>query len=221
MERTLFNNDVFKFVPNNAEELMEYDMNMIFRYLTDKELTEVAEMLNMENPETVDTDEIADAYYQAEGELQRKIADTIQDTVEYSMLEDSDYIDMEITFEHEALNDGLVEYGLLKYPEPYLIMGSHMGWRNLSGYTLTENVEIGEDILSSITGRHDYTAEISREDDKPYLEATVYTHDAPTGESYVIIPMSWIKKPLNRILETRLRKLPCLITMCSTPSGTV
>lgn len=116
MERTLFNNDVFKFVPNNAEELMEYDMNMIFRYLTDKELTEVAEMLNMENPETVDTDEIADAYYQAEGELQRKIADTIQDTVEYSMLEDSDYIDMEITFEHEALNDGLVEYGLLKYP---------------------------------------------------------------------------------------------------------
>lgn len=82
-----------------------------------------------------------------------------------------------------------------------------MGWRNLSGYTLTENVEIGEDILSSITGRHDYTAEISREDDKPYLEATVYTHDAPTGESYVIIQMSWIKKALKSDIGDKIKKI--------------
>lgn len=207
MERTLFSNDVFKFVPNNAEEVMEYDMNMIFGYLNDKELTEVAGMLKMKNPETVGTGEIADAYYQADGELQRKIADTIQDTVKDAMLEDSDYIDMEIAFEHEALNDGLVEYGLLKKAEPYLIIGSHMGWRNLSGYTLTENVEIGEDILDSLHGSYDYTAEISREDDKPYLNATVWTHDAPTGESYVIIPMSWVEKALKSDIGDKIKKI--------------
>lgn len=109
--------------------------------------------------------------------------------------------------EYEALNTGLEEYGLLKYPEPYLIIGSHMGWRNLTGYKLTDSIEDGEDIVSSLHGRYEYTAEISREDDKPYLNATVWTHDAPTGESYVIIPMSWVEKALKSDIGDKIKKI--------------
>lgn len=109
--------------------------------------------------------------------------------------------------ENESLNTGLEEYGLLKYPESYLIIGSHMGWRNLSGYTLTDEISDGEELLASLHGRYEYTAVIEREDNKPYLRAIVWTHDAPMGESYTIIPLSWIEKALKSDIGDKIQKI--------------
>lgn len=204
MKKILFTNDIFNFVPQDAEEVMN-DIESFLRYLNTEELTETAEMLKMENPETADEDEIADAYYEADPALQKEIADDIKDKAEEAMMLDSDYLSMREEEEYELLNSDLHEEGLLQHPEPYLIFGGNMGWRHLSGYKLTDDISKGEDLVSNLHGDYDYTVEVSKEDDKPYLEATVWTHDAPMGESYTIIPMSWMEKALKTDIEENIK----------------
>lgn len=204
MKKVLFTNDIFNYVPQDAEEVMD-DIESFLRYLNTEELTETAEMLKMENPETADENEIASAYYEADPALQREIADDIKDKVAEGMMLDPDYLSMREEDEYELLNADLYEEGLLQHPEPYLILGRDMGWRHLSGFKLTDDISNGKDIVDNLHENYEYTAEISREDDKPYLEATVWTHDAPTGESYTIIPMSWMEKALKTDIEENIK----------------
>lgn len=69
----------------------------------------------------------------------------------------------------------------------FIIMGSEMGWRNLSGYKATQ-AEDFNDILEAVTGDYDFTANFNYNTWENILSARISTHDSPTGEFYTIIP---------------------------------
>lgn len=132
---------------------------------------------------------IDDLNLAANKDAQKVLADVIFN----DMYEDFDLPDMYMTNEREHFKRRLMDdYGLLKGIESYLIIGSGMGWRQLNGHNLVD-IESVEDIIDALHGNYDYHEVISKDKDKAYFEAMVYTHDAPTGESYKIIPASYLK----------------------------
>ena len=102
----------------------------------------------------------------------------------------------EIEFHREMANELLKEDGFTGNKERYIIFGYGMGWRNLDGYG-GAIINSLEDMEESITKAYDYTIEVYRLVGKPYLSATVYHHDAPTGESYILLPVSRLNEALK------------------------
>ena len=80
--------------------------------------------------------------------------------------------------------------------EVYVFVGYNMGWRHRSGARI-ETVESLDDLINAVTGDWDYTISICGGDNGKYLSATVFTHDAPTGESYYMIPAKNIKEVMK------------------------
>ena len=105
---------------------------------------------------------------------------------------------------YEDLNEGILPMmGLLQEKnEPYLVLGSNMGWQHLSGYKIGE-VNSGEDIIDMLHGDYDFSATLYHEEGKHYLTAKVGSHDAPMGEGYTIIPATWLKQVLEEDPEIR------------------
>lgn len=197
MKKILYDNDYYDSLPRTGVDLMDYGMDLAIPYLEEESLTAVAKKLGMESPELASAYEITEAYYSADKELKIEIADEIVEEVHDAMASD---IDMQHGFDDDIIIDmdfACVDMGLLKKDEPYLILGSGMGWRSLSGYKITDNIFSAKDIIDNLHGDYDFRARVYREDDKPYLNATVYSHDAPMGESYTIIPMQWMEKALE------------------------
>lgn len=95
--------------------------------------------------------------------------------------------------EIERLAYELSGLGLLKEEEDYIALGSKMGWRSRSGHRVFSVKEAG-DIIDALHGNYDFEAKVFWTGGSHYLEASVYTHDAPTGEHYYIIPKSWIEQ---------------------------
>ena len=93
--------------------------------------------------------------------------------------------------------------------EDCLVMGTDIGWRNLDGFMVLEpdsEGTIAESILQS--QRTDMHLRITHEEGAPYLSATAYTHDSPTGESYTIVPASWARKAFeSKVLHDDLNNL--------------
>lgn len=77
----------------------------------------------------------------------------------------------------------------------YLFLGSNMGWRQVSGHAIGA-VSSGEDIINTLHGNYDYTAKVYWTGGTHFFEATVWHHDAPTGEHYYIVPQCWIEEAM-------------------------
>lgn len=105
------------------------------------------------------------------------------------------YLAEEIDFQRDDATEHLLGDGF--GPDTYIILGSNMGWRQKSGYKIAY-LENERDMENAVTGDYDYMIEITRPDYRtPYLEASVWTHDNPVGESYIFIP----RKNLNKALQ--------------------
>lgn len=205
MKKVLFNSDIYDCLPKTGKELMDYGMDSALNYLQEDDLTEAAKMLNMKNPEDADVEEITNNYYyEANHELQEKFANNIVDKVADAMMEDTDWCNETEREIYEHLDEELRKEGLLKKPEPCLIFVENMGWRNLYGHKLTHDISEGKELVDNLHGDYEYTAEIYHEDNKPYLNAIVSSHDSPTGEFYTIIPMSWMKEALHSDIKKRI-----------------
>ena len=132
-----------------------------------------------------------------------KVRSVVADKIYEDMRQDSDLEQTYQDGERENLTETLKSsYNLLKEPENYLLMGSDMGWRQLSGYKLTE-IKDADDLIDSLHGDYDYTLDLTKNKNLPYLEAVVYSHDAPTGESYKIVPASYLKDVFDKAPEMK------------------
>lgn len=65
--------------------------------------------------------------------------------------------------------------------------GKSMGWQKRSGYK-DFDAETGQEFLDNIMPNTDWNATIIIDNVEKSIKMTVYHHDAPTGESYVITP---------------------------------
>ena len=129
---------------------------------------------------------------------------TCKSWMEDEALNDYAFRDFASDENYEDFNEGILPMmGLLQEKdEPYLVLGSNMGWQHLSGFKIAD-VNSGEDIIDMLHGDYDYSAEIYHEEGKHYLTASVGSHDAPTGEGYTIIPASWLKQALEEDPDIR------------------
>ena len=77
--------------------------------------------------------------------------------------------------------------------EPHLCLGSNMGWQNLEGMAIFEP---DQDIATSLIQAEntDTLLQMTYTEGDPCLRATAYTHDSPTGESFIIIPQSMARQ---------------------------
>lgn len=104
------------------------------------------------------------------------------------------FISDRINFDREVATDDMAYDGF--GADTYIILGSNMGWRHLSGYTV-KYIKNDIGMENAVTGIYDYTIEISRPSaETPYLEACVSTHDS-MGEGYILIPLSRLKDALK------------------------
>lgn len=113
------------------------------------------------------------------------------------LYQSSEFIQDKIESEKDWANTCLDQDGFLGDRRKYIIFGSNMGWRHRSGYRITEVSNV-DDLGKAVTGNYDYIIRISRDHAKcPYLRAVVSTHDAPLGESYVMIPADVLDEALK------------------------
>jgi len=216
-EELLYTNDTLDFLPQSPAEIDDdYDLEECLSYLDDSSLEDLSErILGKDIFEDMDREDgveeiLADAIRDASEEEREQVLIDIYPEIRDAML-DSD--------EHDALCQELAmenfratmseQYGLLKDSEDYLFLGSNMGWQSLSGYKLA-NVSEPDDIIDALHGNYDFTAKIYHETDKPYLEASVSSHDAPMGEGYTIVPMQWMEKALKSDIGEKIQHVMLL-----------
>lgn len=119
----------------------------------------------------------------------------VHDVIWDALYQDEAYLNKELDDRHEQFAIDLSEAGLLKKEsEPYLMMfNGGVNSHNIPPYNLP-GITNTKDIVYALEGNDDCTTHIEYTRGKPYLEATVYSHDAPMGQSVSIIPQSWFQK---------------------------
>lgn len=124
-----------------------------------------------------------------------KIAEAVHDAIWDALYQDEAYLNNELEERHEQFAIDLSEAGLLKKEsEPYLIMvNGAVNSHNIPPYDLP-SITNTKDIVCALEGNDDCTTRIEYTRGKPYLKATVFSHDAPMGQSISIIPQSWFQK---------------------------
>lgn len=206
----LFENDYVGYLEDVAKTWRSYKEELFpsFPYQTDAP-QELLENLGMEEE---DIDHFfTDAYDKNEEEaydmLEQQIdtlakanekgAAVIRDFVVDQLLEDQWFYEQ---FDEEIHRDIQTDYKYLfelNVNEPHLILGSDIGWRHLKSLdVLTPETDIATTILQSERGG-DMHLQITQTEGEPCFRATAYTHDAPTGENYVVIPQTWAKEAFN------------------------
>ena len=202
----LYTNDIDELIEDAAKDYAYSPMDYLENLDEDSArsiMANIYEALEME----------ADKAYQEDIDLETLITDldldnedvrkVIADRIYEDMRQDADFKEMYLDGERESLTETLKgSYNLLKEPENYLLMGSDMGWRQLSGYKLTE-IKDADDLIDSLHGDYDYTLDLTKNKNLPYLEAVVYSHDAPTGEYYKIVPASYLKDVFDKAPEMK------------------
>ena len=124
-------------------------------------------------------------------------ANSLTQDYEEFLYQSSEFLQSKMEENKDWANTCLDEDGFLGDRRKYIIFGSNMGWRHRNGFRLAE-VSFVEDLEKAVTGNYDYTIRITRDNAKcPYLRATVSSHDAPMGESYVMIPVDVLHKALE------------------------
>lgn len=98
----------------------------------------------------------------------------------------------EICYMIESCNAFLKEQGIEQ--DAYLILGSGMTWRRLSGVKLVEETDSIRDVLDALSINSDYNLCLTFRDGDNMIEGHRYSHDEPTGVSFNIVPMGWIQE---------------------------
>lgn len=113
------------------------------------------------------------------------------------LYKDRDFLDDCLSLDKTYGNDMLKEDGFIGGTKEYIILGYNMGWRHRNGAKVTTISSIDE-MVEAVTGNYDYTIKLKREtSESPFITATVFSHDAPTGASYYLIPVMNLQKALK------------------------
>lgn len=139
---------------------------------------------------------------QKDASLRKTFMELYEENLRKTYEDDYDLQQIDADAATDRLQEDMEYNGLLKESEPYLVFGSNMGWRQLSG-TKCEDCEDAEDVLNLLHGDYDCTITLVRDDEQPYLTATVSSHDAPMGESYTLIPAQWLERAYAEVPELK------------------
>ena len=182
MIRELYNVDDLPKTVDDLNRLVSGNMHTAIAYVDGNAFFDAAKKIGFEDS---DLDHLTlykacDAYDALNPEQKNEFAEYILPEVALAMA--GDYI-----------TDAGRDMGLFYKPETYLSFSNG----NTYDYEL-KFVYDGVDLLNSFCSE-DFSChicDISREDDKPYLEAFVSSPDAPTGKIYRLVPMSWMRAAL-------------------------
>lgn len=125
----------------------------------------------------------------------------IESEVEFLMEEDSSFTKEE-AFESASSDDSLferewesfIEYltelmsEVKNYSGYWMVNGKNMGWRNRTGQKLVE-AEDGKKLISEILPEVQFTLRGKKYYNR--IELVVSHHDSPTGETYIVKPISY------------------------------
>lgn len=211
---TYFSNDTYDIVQSEAEYAIENPMDAIYFGLMDADeflqfITDYVKKNHHKNEEKVkelvkdidvfDSSDVEakiepliDEFYKDE-----KAVEALKEEFIEALYRDYERIDFIVEDRREMADEDLKEDGFLGDDEKYIIIGTGVGWLQKNVYFMA-TVNSEADLERAITGNYDYTIHITREDkDTPWLHASVYHHDAPTGESFTCIPVKWLNKALE------------------------
>lgn len=113
--------------------------------------------------------------------------------VENALYESPEFQEDRVDEERECATYLLSEMGFLKEGEIWIIL-SYNGIKQTYDFQNIADIKDVLDMEKAVTGDYDYNITIKREDEKPYLDVIVYSHDAPTGELYAFIPVSKLEE---------------------------
>ena len=222
---TIFDNDFVAYCDEVAKDYPSY-MNDFFPDFpnTTDDATEILSDLGMdsraidkfiEEASAKSTDD--DALNLLSSKIQELATDDVKQGITRSwfsdkMLDDTTgfFSDHFNDLAHEDIQAGYESVLNIDPKEPHLCLGSNMGWQNLEGMAIFEP---DRDIATSLIQAEntDTLLQMTYTEGDPCLRATAYTHDSPTGESFVIIPQSMARqafesKELHEKLSALLAK---------------
>lgn len=113
--------------------------------------------------------------------------------VENALYESPEFQEDRVDEEREYATDLLNEMGFLKEGEIWIIL-SYNGIKQTYDFQNIADIKDVLDMEKAVTGDYDYNITIKREDEKPYLDVIVSSHDAPTGELYAFVPVSKLEE---------------------------
>lgn len=205
---TIFDNDYIEYCKNCAPYWKDFMHEYLPMFQDDTEIPQaLLERLGMKEEDIEDfLDEFSAIGDEEEAitALEEKI-DELSPTereqrIVANFFEDQMFHDPEDVF-HDMFEEDIHENIAIDYEdalrlrnnEPHLVLGTNMGWRNLDGRAIFHPED---DIATSIIESYqtDLILNIRHTEGDPYLRATAYTHDSPTGEGLVIIPETWAKE---------------------------
>lgn len=200
--------------------LFTNDKSILIRNEIPESIAERANIINDLEQEEIFYDELAkhdlseyisfDGHY---GDLSQEVQDSINDVM-YDVIEDyfmRDYnYDYVIDSAVNEFNQSMSDIGLTtsNLAENFLIYGSNMGWKKLSGYELAK-IEDPIDIVEVLERNTDCNVNLYYNPDAKCLSASVTSHDEPLGAYFEIIPLQWAEeyamkdyKNLSQIITT-------------------
>ena len=110
---------------------------------------------------------------------------------------DVNFLEDYLEFDRISANDMLKVDGFIGNHEGYIILGANMGWRHLKGVKELV-IDSIEELEQAVTGDYKHTIRVERDtEETPWITCHVYSHDAPTGETYYCIPFKWLDEALK------------------------
>ena len=205
--------EALQFSYMDSEEMYDFIRDYVKKYGHEQEEAVKQALRNIDPFEDMDINEsydkwdaLMDAFYKDE-----KAVDELAERFSDILYKDEFYVQDQLENARDNANYRLEEDGFIGNNEPYIILGIGMGWRSRTGYKMKKLNSL-EDMENAITGNYDYTISLERNANECWLTASVSSHDAPTGETYYLIPLKNAKEAMkNEVIRKLMERFEAYI----------